>query len=75
MFIIGLLLAIAGFLGYIWCLIEAYTEDTTYGVLCMCIPFYSVYYVLVRIDGEKKWIILALMGIGVIGRIIVAVLN
>jgi hypothetical protein len=72
MFIIGLLLAIVGAAGGIWCLIEAFSEDTTQGVLCLCVPFYAFYYVIARIDGEKKWIILGLILVGIVGRIIVA---
>lgn len=75
MFVLGLLFALAGVVGYIWCLVEAFSADTTQGVLCLCVPFYAFFFVLVRLDSEHKWIILGLMLAGVVGRLALLVIN
>lgn len=70
MIVLGTFLSLAGLAGVIWCLIEAFTEDTLQGVLCMCVPLYSFYYAIARIDSEKKWVIVGLMLAGIVGRVL-----
>lgn len=67
MIYIAYLLSLVGFVGGIWCLIEAYSEDTTQGVLCMCVPFYAFYFVIAKVEPPKKWIILGLLMCGIVG--------
>jgi hypothetical protein len=72
---IGIIFALLGAVGGIWCLVEAFSEDVTQGILCLCIPLYALYFVIAKIEPPKKWIILSLMIVGVVGRVIVAVAN
>jgi len=75
MIIFAYLLSLVGFIGVIWCLIEAYGEDTTQGVLCMCVPFYAFYFAIAKIDPPKKWIILGMLVCGIVGAVLRAMLG
>jgi len=60
MFAIGALLLLAGLAGKIWMTVEAFSEDSTQGVLCLFCDLYALYFIIARIDSPKKWIILGL---------------
>jgi hypothetical protein len=52
-----LALALGGLMsmvGGIWLLIVAFSEDTTTGLLCLFVPFYSIYFILTEFDLCKK---------------------
>jgi hypothetical protein len=57
---IGAVLLLAGLAGAIWTIVEAFSEDTTQGVLCLFCGVYALYFIIAKIESPKKWIILAL---------------
>jgi uncharacterized membrane protein YfcA len=71
---IGVILAIAGAVGGIWLLVEAFKEEVIQGVLCLCVPCYALYYAFARLDSPHKNIILILwLGCGIPGNILLQV--
>lgn len=55
-------------------LISAFQEDVIQGVLCLCVPFYALYYAIVRFQHEKKMLILGgWLGATVLGAICMAI--
>lgn len=37
----------------VWVLVKAFTESATAGILCLCLPFYSLYFVYAVADDTK----------------------
>ncbi|MFL5338894.1 MAG: hypothetical protein ACJ8F7_01905 [Gemmataceae bacterium] len=57
-----------GAVGGIWLLVLAFMEDTTQGVLCLCVPCYMLYFAASRFDEVK--LPACLYGIGLITHLI-----
>lgn len=53
------LLMLPGVVCGIIILIHAFKESVGQGLLCLCVPFYVLYYAFVRFQHEKKNLILA----------------
>src|SRR5205814_1889643 len=53
-----------GAVGGIWLLVLAFMEDTTQGVLCLCVPCYILYFAASRFDEVK--LPACLYGIGLV---------
>ncbi len=69
--IVGLLCILASVVCGIIILIAAFQEDVTQGLLCLCIPFYILYYAFARFESENKALILAIwLGGGIVGNIL-----
>jgi hypothetical protein len=52
-------------------LIAAFQEDATQGLLCLCIPFYILYYGFARYESEHKPIILGIwIGGAILGNVL-----
>lgn len=61
--LIGFLLVMAG---GVWFLIIAFQDDVMHGLLCMFVPFYSLYYLVTNFDETKSAFFTQLIGIGII---------
>ncbi len=73
LFIIGLVLAIAAAVCGIIILVNAFSEDVTQGLLCLCIPFYVLYYAFARFESDNKGLIIGIwLGGGILGQILMA---
>ena len=55
------LLGLAAFAAAIIILIDAFKASTGQGFLCLCIPFYILYYGFARFQHEKKNLILGVL--------------
>src|SRR5436853_187830 len=58
LFLGWLMMSVAG----IWILVLAFQEDAVCGVLCLLVPFYSLYFVITRFDECKVPFVLELFG-------------
>src|SRR5690242_10617289 len=68
---LGLILNIAGAVGGIWLLVEAFKDEVLQGILCLCVPCYVFYYGFARLDSPQKPLILGLwLGCGIPGAIL-----
>ena len=69
--IIGLVCVLAALVCHIIILIGAFQEDVTQGLLCLCVPFYILYFAFARYENEKKGLIIAIwLGGAIIGKIL-----
>ena len=69
--IIGLVCVLAALVCHIIILIGAFQEDVTQGLLCLCVPFYILYFAFARYENEKKGLIIAIwLGGAIIGNIL-----
>jgi hypothetical protein len=69
--LIGLLCTLAAAICGIIILIAAFQEEVVQGILCLCVPFYILYYAIVRYQSENKPIILGVwLGGGILGAIL-----
>ncbi|MCA8994367.1 MAG: hypothetical protein KDA88_20485 [Planctomycetaceae bacterium] len=66
--ILALVCALASFVCAIIILIAAFKEGLAQGLLCLCIPFYVLYFAVAKFQHEKKGLIIA----GWIGGAIIA---
>lgn len=63
MFVIPLLLDyLVMFVGNIWFLVIAFSDDVGQGLLCLCVPFYSLFYLATHWDECKFPFLLGLGG-------------
>jgi hypothetical protein len=65
---------IGGMIGGIWFLVVAFQEDILQGILCLFVPFYSLYFLITRLEEAGKPFLLnvvgsVLMGIGFVPAI------
>ena len=58
--ILGLICSLAAFICWIIILIGAFQQDVTQGLLCLCVPFYILYFALALYENEKKGLIIAI---------------
>jgi benzodiazapine receptor len=56
--ILGLLCSLVSFACAVIILIHAFKAGTQQGVMCLCIPFYILYYAFTKFEHEKKNMIL-----------------
>ena len=74
----GVLLILAGFglasAGGLWFLVVAFQEDTTEGLLCLFVPFYTLYYTATRFDTVWPTLALQVIGLGMelLGILVIA---
>jgi hypothetical protein len=69
---LGLVLSLAGGVCGIIILIAAFSEEVVQGILCLCVPFYILYYAIVRYQSEHKPIV---VGVWLGGLILGAILQ
>ncbi len=71
LFIVGLLCSLASFVCTIIILIAAFKEEVVQGLLCLCVPFYVLYYAFVRFENDNKTLIIAVwLGGSILGAVI-----
>lgn len=69
--IIGLVCVLVSAVCGLIILIGAFQEDVTQGLLCLCVPFYILYFAFARYENEKKGLIIAIwLGGAIIGNIL-----
>ena len=72
-FLAGSICALAAAVCWIIILLAAFQEDGYEGILCLCVPFYILYYAIARYEGEKKNLLIAVgLGCGILGGILQA---
>lgn len=54
-----MVLSLVGLAAAIIVLIHAFQASVGQGLLCLCVPFYIIYYVFARFEHEKKNLIIA----------------
>ncbi len=57
---IGYLFLLIGFVGWIFIIIHAFKTSVGQGFLCLCVPFYILYYAFAKFQHPKKGLIIAL---------------
>jgi hypothetical protein len=57
---------LVSFVGGIWFLIIAFQDDAMQGILCLFVPFYSLYYLITHFDEEKTAFFMQLAGIALV---------
>jgi hypothetical protein len=68
---LGGILSLVGFVCAIIILIAAFQEEVVQGILCLCVPFYILYYALVRYQSENKPLIVGgWLGGAILGAIL-----
>lgn len=68
---LGAVCSLAAFVCGIMILIAAFQEEVVQGILCLCVPFYILYYAFVRFQNPNKPIILGVwLGGGILGAIL-----
>ncbi|MFT5092296.1 MAG: benzodiazapine receptor [Planctomycetaceae bacterium] len=56
--ILGLVCSLASLVCSIIILIDAFKKEVIKGVLCLCLPFYILYYAFTQFEHEKKGMII-----------------
>jgi hypothetical protein len=51
--------------GGLWLLVIAFQDEVYHGLLCLCVPFYSIFYVATHFEETKNALFLWLIGLGV----------
>ncbi|MBN80679.1 MAG: hypothetical protein CMJ70_11120 [Planctomycetaceae bacterium] len=72
--LLAMVLGLASFVCGIIILINAFQQDVTKGFLCLCIPFYVLYFAFALFDHEKKGLVLGLWLGGSIGASVLQVM-
>mgnify|MGYP000935036043 CR=1 FL=1 len=62
--------SLMGLIGGIIILIHAFKSSVGQGFLCLCIPFYILYYAFARYESEKKKMVLTIWLGGILLQII-----
>ena len=57
---LGLVCFLAALACGVMILIHAFKESAVQGLLCLCVPFYILYYAIVKFEHEKKGLILGI---------------
>jgi hypothetical protein len=52
--------------GSLWLLIIAFQDEVMHGLLCLCVPFYSLFYLITHFDETKNTLFLWLIGFGIL---------
>ena len=66
--ILGLVCSLASLVCSLIILIDAFKKEVIKGILCLCIPFYVLYYVFTQFEHEKKGLIIGgWLGGGIVG--------
>jgi len=69
--LLGAVASLAGLVGSIIILISAFKESVGQGFLCLCVPFYILYYAFAKFQHEKKNMVLAAwLGGGILGQVL-----
>ena len=69
--ILGLLCSLASFVCSIIILIAAFKDEVLQGILCLCIPFYVLYYAIAKFEHPKKGVIIGVwLGLGILGGLL-----
>jgi hypothetical protein len=50
----------------IWLLVIAFQDSALHGLLCLCVPFYSLFYLITHFDDTKNVLFLWLIGFGLL---------
>jgi hypothetical protein len=58
--ILGGLLSLVGFVGWLFIIIHAFKASVGQGFLSLCVPFYILYYAFAKFQHSKKGLIIAL---------------
>ncbi len=62
---------LASFICGIIILIDAFQEEVVQGILCLCVPFYILYYAFARFENDNKAIILIVwLAGGIVGNVL-----
>lgn len=64
--ILGLVCSLASLVCSIIILIDAFKTEVIKGVLCLCIPFYILYYAITQFENENKGLIIGVWLLGAI---------
>jgi hypothetical protein len=68
---LGGICGLAAFVCSIIILIAAFKDETVKGILCLCVPFYILYYGFVVFEHEKKGLIVGVwLGGGIINALL-----
>lgn len=68
--ILGLVFSLVGFVCTILILVAAFQEEVLQGILCLCCPFYILYYAVAKFEHEKKGLIIGgWLGGGILGAV------
>src|SRR5688500_3362741 len=71
---LGGLFYLVGFIFWIIIIIHAVKTDTTQGILCLCVPFYILYWAFAKFTHPKKTMIIAgFLGGYVLGAVLYGV--
>lgn len=71
---LGAILCLAGAVGGIWLLVEAFRDSIAQGFLCLCVPCYALYYAFARLESPYKNVIIGLwLGAGIPGNFLVRI--
>lgn len=62
--ILGLVCSLASLACSIIILVDAFKKEVIKGVLCLCIPFYILYYAFTQFENENKGVIIAVWLLG-----------
>jgi hypothetical protein len=54
------------FVAGVWLLVIAFQDNVVQGLLCLCVPFYSLFYLITHFDETKNALFLWLIGLGVL---------
>ena len=57
--IIGLVCSLVSLVCAVIILIDAFKAEVLQGILCLCVPFYILYYAFAKFEHEKKGLIIA----------------
>ncbi len=72
--ILAIILYLACFACSIIILIHAFKASVGQGFLCLCVPFYILYYAFARFEHEKKNLILGVwLGSGIVAAVLMSV--
>ena len=62
--ILGLICSLASLACSIIILIDAFKTEVIKGVLCLCVPFYILYYAFTQFENDNKGVIIAVWLLG-----------
>ena len=69
--IVSLVCFLAAFVCGIIILIAAFQDEVIQGLLCLCVPFYVLYYAFARFESDNKWLIIGIwLGAAIVGNVL-----
>lgn len=67
--ILGVVFGLAGLICGIIILIGAFKDEVIQGILCLCVPFYIIYFALARFEHDNKGVIVGIWLVSVVVNI------